>query len=298
MKKLGVFVLGFMMLSVVGCSKSMNVTVKENIQAEYGDKLDTSLLFDKEASDENVSVKEVKGFDSKKIGEQEITVIFTNTDDNTKEETIKVSVKDTKKPKIKFKKEKVEITEGDKFNVASNIESVKDPIDGDIKKSDDTKLTKNGYIITSDVNNKKAGKYTVKVTAYDVNGNKAESSYQVTVKAKPKTQTTQSSSQSSSNSYSSNTTSTTGSKTTVSSGSTSNKGSNSTTTKKPAQSTNKPHVHRGNAVEGMYFDTLDEADTWAREYIEYQGYVLGNDIGAAYGAGQCSCGKYYINGFR
>ena len=51
---------------------------------------------------------EVKNFDAKKTGEQEITVIFTNADEKTKEETIKISVKDTKKPVIKLKKEKVE----------------------------------------------------------------------------------------------------------------------------------------------------------------------------------------------
>ena len=37
-----------------------------------------------------------------------------------------------------------------------------------------------------DVKADKAGEYTVKVTAYDVNGNKAEQSYKVTVKEKPK----------------------------------------------------------------------------------------------------------------
>ena len=170
---------------LAACGSSLKVTVKENVELEYGEKPDHSLLFDKEQSDEDVSVKEVKNFDNKKIGEQEITVIFTNTDEKTKEETLKVTVKDTKKPVIKLKKDKLEITEGDKFDAVANIESVKDPVDGDIKKSDDKKLTKNGYFITSDVDTKKAGSYTVKITAYDVNGNKAESSYKVSVITKP-----------------------------------------------------------------------------------------------------------------
>ncbi len=185
MKKISVFVACLMLMSVVGCSKSLKVTVKENAVLEYGEKPDYSLLFDKDNSDEDVSVKEVKNFDSKKTGEQEITVIFTNADEKTKEETLKVTVKDTKKPEIKLKKDKLEITEDDKFDAVANIESVKDPVDGDIKKSDDQKLTKNGYFIASDVDAKKAGSYTVKITAFDVNGNKAESSYKVTVKAKP-----------------------------------------------------------------------------------------------------------------
>ena len=204
MKKTSVFMVFVMMFLVVGCSKELKVTIKDNLEVEYGDKLDNSLLYDKEKSDEDITVKEVKNFDAKKTGEQEIIVVFGDSE-KTKEETIKISIKDTKKPVIKLKKEKVEITAGDKFDAASNIESVKDPVDGDLEKSEDKKLTKNGYLITSDVNAKKAGSYTVKVTAYDVNGNKAESSYKVTVKKKPQEQTpTQNNNQSSGNGYTSN----------------------------------------------------------------------------------------------
>lgn len=126
----------------------------------------------------------VAKFDTKKIGE--IDVVFTVClDDTCKEFPQKLEIKDTKSPVIELKKEKVEITEGDKFDPVSNIASVKDVVDGDIKKSDDKKLTKNGYIITSNVNAKKAGSYKVKIIAYDVNGNKTEKEYAVTVKEKP-----------------------------------------------------------------------------------------------------------------
>ena len=222
-------------------------------------------------------------------------------DEKTKEETIKVSVKDTKKPVIKLKKEKVEITAGDKFDVASNIESVKDPVDGDIKKSEDTKLTKSGYIITSDVNAKKAGSYTVKITAYDVNGNKAESSYKVTVKKKPQEQApTQNNNQTSSNnSYSNNQGNTNYSKPTSGSTSSTKKPSSASSNNggsSSGQTTNKPHKHWGPAVEGMYFDSGDELDEWAMNYIIEQG-DKGNIIGAAWGVSECSCGKLYINMF-
>ena len=117
----------------------------------------------------------VAKFDTKKIGE--IEVAFTVClDDTCKEFPQKLEIKDTKNPVIELKKEKVEITEGDKFDPVSNIASVKDVIDGDIKKSDDKKLTKNGYLIDSNVDTKKAGSYKVKIIAYDVNGNKTESS--------------------------------------------------------------------------------------------------------------------------
>ena len=298
MKKISFLAVCAMMFLVVGCSKELKVTVKDNLEVEYGDKLDNSILFDKEQSDEGIAVKEVKNFDAKKTGEQEIIVVFSDSDEKTKEETIKVTVKDSKKPVIKLKKEKVEITAGDKFDAASNIESVKDPVDGDIKKSKDTKLTKNGYLITSDVNAKKAGSYTVKVTAYDVNGNKAESSYKVTVKKKPQEQTpTQNNNQSSGNGYTSNhgsynkpATGNTGSNKKPSSGSSNNSGSSS------GQTANKPHKHWGPAVEGMYFDSGDELDEWAMNYIIEQG-DKGNIIGAAWGVSECSCGKLYINMF-
>ena len=94
----------------------------------------------------------------------------------------------------------MEITAGDDFNPASNIESVKDPIDGDIKKSDDNKITKNGYLVTSDVDTKKVKNgYKVKITAFDVNGNKAEKEYTVNVKAKPEEKPQASTSQPTSN---------------------------------------------------------------------------------------------------
>ena len=188
-----------MLLCLSACGK-MKVTVNENIETEYGKELDTATLYDAKQSDEDVKVKEVKGFDAKKIGEQEITVVFVNGDEKTTEEKVKVNVKDTKAPEIKFKKDKLEITAGDDFNPASNIESVKDPIDGDIKKSDDKKITKNGYIIISDVDTKKVKDgYKVKITAFDVNGNKAEKEYTVNVKAKSEEKPQASTSQPTSN---------------------------------------------------------------------------------------------------
>lgn len=172
-------------LLLCACGSKLNVAVKENIELEYGEEADHALLFDKDKSEENLTVKEVKDYDNKKLGEQEITVVFA-LEDKTQEEKIKVNVKDTKAPEIKLKKDKLDITEGDKFDPVSNIEAVKDPVDGDIKKSDDQKLTKNGYIVTSEVDTKKVKDgYKVKITAYDVNGNKAEKEYTVNVKAKP-----------------------------------------------------------------------------------------------------------------
>lgn len=123
-------------------------------------------------------------FDTKTVGQVDVkfTVCLDETCQEFKEQ---VEIKDTQAPEIKLKKEALEMSEGDAFDPASNIESVKDPIDGDIKKID-KEITKDGYVITSEVKTDKAGEYTVKITAFDVNGNKTELSYKVTVKEKPK----------------------------------------------------------------------------------------------------------------
>ena len=160
---------------------SIDYTLNNNV-VEYGS--DQEKIDWLKQSTTNGNKVTVAKFDTKKIGE--IEVAFTVClDDTCKEFPQKLEIKDTISPVIELKKEKVEITEGDKFDPVSNIASVKDVIDGDIKKSDDKKLTKNGYLIDSNVDTKKSGSYKVKIIAYDVNGNKTEKEYAVTVKEKP-----------------------------------------------------------------------------------------------------------------
>lgn len=186
MKKISKFlcVICFLLV-IVGCSSSMKVSTNDNIELEYGDDIDYRLLYDKSQSDEDITVKEVTDFDKLKLGEQKITVVFTNDDNETKEAKINVTVKDTRKPEITLKKEAITIVQGDKFDAASNIALVKDPVDGNIKLSKDAKITENGYIVDEKVDVNKPGDYTVKIVAYDKNGNQAERSYSVKVKQKP-----------------------------------------------------------------------------------------------------------------
>lgn len=160
---------------------SIDYTLNNNV-VEYGS--DQEKIDWLKQSTTNGNKVTVAKFDTKKIGEIEVAFTVCR-DDTCKEFPQKLEIKDTKSPVIELKKEKVEITEGDKFDPVSNIASVKDVIDGDIKKSDDKKLTKNGYLIDSNVDTKKAGSYKVKIIAYDVNGNKTEKEYAVTVKEKP-----------------------------------------------------------------------------------------------------------------
>ena len=182
MKKL-ISMIAVAALLITGCAKELKVTPAVNLKVEYGDKLDNTKLFNAKESDENVKVDKVEGFDAKKMGEQEITVIFTDGNKD-KEEKLKITVEDTKKPVIELKKESISITAGDKLELKDNIKSVKDPVDGDLKYSDKA-VEKNGYYIDKGkLDTKKAGTYEVKVIAVDKNGNKAEKKFEVNVKKK------------------------------------------------------------------------------------------------------------------
>ena len=186
-KLLGIAALATLVLT--GCSKDLQVQPVDKLTVEYGDKLDNSKLFNAKESDENVKVDKVNGFEEKKLGEQTLKVMFTDGDKTTEKE-IKVIVKDTKKPEITLKKDKITITAGDKLTLKDNVKSVKDPVDGNLKYSD-KELKKSGYYIDKGkMDTKKAGTYEVKVLAYDANGNAAEKSFKVIIKKKPVKKTT------------------------------------------------------------------------------------------------------------
>ena len=123
-KLLGIAALATLVLT--GCSKDLQVQPVDKLTVEYGDKLDNSKLFNAKESDENVKVDKVNGFEEKKLGEQTLKVMFTDGDKTTEKE-IKVIVKDTKKPEITLKKDKITITAGDKLTLKDNVKSVKDP---------------------------------------------------------------------------------------------------------------------------------------------------------------------------
>ena len=89
-------IIGSALLCVLLCAcGKASVEVKEGIVVEYGAELKVENL-----TDEKVTLKEVKGFDAKKTGEQKVTVVFVNEKDKEIEEEITLEVKDTKKPKI------------------------------------------------------------------------------------------------------------------------------------------------------------------------------------------------------
>lgn len=247
MKRTAIFLSAlFLVSTLTGCDHTPKVSMKEDIEAEYGFDLDYSILFDKDESDDNIIVKEVKDYDKNKLGNQEITVIFSDQKDNIIEQKININVKDTKFPAIKLKKDSITLTEGDKFDALANIESVSDPVDGELKQVKDS--TKEfGYTIKSDVNNNKAGDYSVVVIASDKNGNSSQKDYEVNVKAKPKPKITSDNSDKQSTVQSNN--SAASSVPLAQTSNTSNSQSKPTTTQQPPQVETPPAVEPiGNTV--------------------------------------------------
>ena len=304
-------------LLITGCAKELKVETAENIKVEYGEKLDNSKLFNKKESDENVKVGKVEGFDAKKLGEQEITVTFTDGKKD-KEEKLKIIVEDSKKPVIELKNESITITAGDKLELQDNIKSVKDPVDGDLKYSDKT-IEKDGYYIDKGkLDTKKAGTYEVKVIAVDVNGNKTEKTFKVTVKKK-ETAKKPSTSNSTGNSNTSNNSSINGGSSSSKPSNSGNSGSNGGSSsggsnnsinngtsnngggQKPVNPAPHQHYvdssnsgHDDLVMSGMWFDTLTEADAWVDNYDGPDG-TWGS---YGYSAAQCSCGKYTVYFFN
>ena len=157
----------------VESTPKFNVIAKENIVTEYGEELDNSLLFDDKKSDPGIKVKEIKNFNKNKAGDQKITVTFINKDEKTKSIKIKLTVKDTVKPSfVDFKKE---------ITIEQNAENVK--LEDYFIADDKAPVT---ISVDGKVDLNKTGKYEIKVTAADSNGNKTDAQSCVVVVASAK----------------------------------------------------------------------------------------------------------------
>lgn len=115
--------------------ESMNITFTDLREIEYGTKdLDIKKAMVKKV--QNAKIKKLPKVDTMKVGKQ--TLKFTLVHDGLEKEIEhKVQIKDTKAPEITLKENMIELTVNAEFNMLSNIESVKDPIDGGIKENVD-----------------------------------------------------------------------------------------------------------------------------------------------------------------
>jgi len=228
-----------------------------------------------------------------------LKVTFTDGD-KTIQKDVKITVKDTKKPEIVLKKDKVTIAAGDKLDLKDNVKSVKDPVDGVLKYSG-KEIKKSGYYIDKGkLNTKKAGTYEVIIKAFDANGNKTEKKFKVIVKKKEeakattegqKAETAQNNSntgqqsQTSSSSTGNQTAGTSGgqgSSTANTGGSSGSNGAQNSTPSQakpstPAPAPSEPYIvddGRKNpealpiSMQSPIFDTLSEAEAWAMSHFE------------------------------
>ena len=309
-------------LVLTGCNKDLKVTPTDKLTVEYGDKLDNNKLFDAKKSDKNIKVDKVQDFNAKKVGDQTLKVTFTDGD-KTIQKDVKITVKDTKKPEIVLKKDKVTITAGDKLDLKNNVKAVKDPVDGDLKYSD-KELKKSGYYISKGkLNAKKAGTYEATVTAFDVNGNKTEKKFKVIVKKKEKAKATtegqkseaaqnnndaEQRSQTSSPSTGNQNAGTSGGQGSSTANTGSSSGSNGAQSSAPSQvkpstpapAPSAPHITYDGRKQGLpismqspIFDTQEEANNWAFEI-----YNSSDENSPYFGLGYSTCNISYVEGYE
>lgn len=166
---------------------SIGITFIEEASIEYGtEKVDYNTFIKEKTGEPEIQLP-TEEINTKELGKKQITYVLSK-DGYSKTDILEVEIKDTVAPEIIFTSETLELTEGDEFDPESNIESVKDPVDGDIEKSDDEALEKSGYLVKSDVDTTTPSEYKVTITAYDINGNKSEKEYTVTVNEKEEVQ--------------------------------------------------------------------------------------------------------------
>ena len=169
-------------VSIKKTYENMNISFKSVKEIEYGTANYNPLDLVKDVKEGSIK-SYTKNIDTSKVGEQEI-VFEVAKGDIVKKFKVKVSVKDTTAPEIKVTNQEIAITEGDTFDINSNIELVNDTVDGNLPYNDGTSTEKAYYTIATDLDTNKAGDYTVNVNAVDQNGNTSQVSYKVKVNAK------------------------------------------------------------------------------------------------------------------
>lgn len=159
--------------------KNIDLEFKENIYIEYGqEKMDFDEYIKKKIGNPE-TVLPTNKINTKSLGKKEF-IYKISKEGYYKEKTLSIEVKDTKGPLINFKEDSMTLNYNDKFDSKSNIESVKDSIDGDIPHVEEAK-EKNYYLIEGNVDTSKPGDYKIKIIAVDKNMIKTEKEYMIHV---------------------------------------------------------------------------------------------------------------------
>lgn len=152
----------------ISYKKGSTVTVDYGSQFDYSDYVKVSDNFDK-----TVKSIDVDGtVNTKKDGKTTLKITAKDSSGNMSEKSLTVNVGDLSAPKISLSKSSVQITKGKSFSAKKYLESATDNKDGNL-----TSKVK----ISSSVNTKKAGKYTVTYSVSDKAGNSTSKSLKVTV---------------------------------------------------------------------------------------------------------------------
>ncbi len=161
---------------------SIQVTFIDESSIEYG----SDFQGENYIQDISGTLKTLSSLDTHKIGKQEVTYVVTK--ENLEKEFAKeFEVVDTQKPQITLSKENVTLDYGSQIDIASYIQSIKDPVDGDIPYSKDKKDI-NYYTYTNDIDTKKPGTYKIDIIAIDKNKNQTTKTLKITIKEQIKKQ--------------------------------------------------------------------------------------------------------------
>lgn len=118
---------------------------------------------------------------TKQIGKQTILYII-NVKGKQVEVPYTLEIRDTAKPIIELHTSNIELALNEEFDPAVVVKEVKDPVDGKLFYS--KREEKGRYTIQSNINEKKAGTYTVQVHATDKSGNQSRATCKVVVGVK------------------------------------------------------------------------------------------------------------------
>lgn len=180
--------IGLTLIIMVGCYvyhnyytyNSIKVVIKKNASIEYGSANYNLSDLIKKVDGEIISVK--NDIDTKVVGEQAV-IVEVKKDNIVKDVPLVLNVVDTVAPVINLKEDIVYVTEGDGYDVGSNIESIIDEVDGSIPYNDNVDENSTFYYNLSyngdEINN--VGEHDVTIHAKDKAGNYASRTYKLVV---------------------------------------------------------------------------------------------------------------------
>ncbi len=156
----------FVILLLSGCGKLSDDVEQKKTKVEVGSKVKLEDLF-KCSDGVSIGFKNEDNFNINKVGKYAMQASLQK-DDETQDITYNIEVVDTKAPVINA--EDIRIFEGEKYKNKLDM-SCDDNSGEDIK----------AKIVSNNTNNKKAGKYIIKLEAVDSSGNKSTKEVEVTV---------------------------------------------------------------------------------------------------------------------